>query len=226
MLLPSINAQHYFGGIHTAVQLYRAMLPQFDRSRIVLIDSAPESEALARFEDHRLLQSDLDDGSTPRQLVAFNDRYGKTLPVQAEDYWLATSWWTAYAAQRMAEWQRREFGREGVLAYMIQDFEPGFYPWSSQYAMALSTYRPHKDMAVFNTALLADHFRSTGLVYSRALEFEPTLNAGLRPLLELTGAAAAPRKKRIVVYGRPSTPRNGFELLCEGLRAWGWSDPH
>lgn len=224
LLLPSINVGHYFGGIHTAVQFYRSLCRHHDRSRIVLLDAAPDAEAVRRFGDHELVPSDEASGA-PRQLVAFNDRYGRTLPVRSGDTWVCTGWWTAYAAQRMAGWQREQFGAEGRIAYLIQDFEPGFYAWSSRSAMASSTYRPDRDLAVFNTGLLAEYFDRSGLRYRDRWVFEPTLNAGLRDALKATRSSASPRRRRIVVYARPSTPRNAFELLCEGLRAWGWSDP-
>jgi hypothetical protein len=224
LLLPSINARHYFGGIHTAVQIYRAMATHFPAQRIVLMDSAPDEESLARFPDHQSVSCDAESMET-RQIVDYSDRYGRTLPVGPNDIWLVTAWWTAYAGQRMAAWQRQQFGNAGDLAYLIQDFEPGFYPWSSQHALALGTYRPDEDLAIFNTGLLADFFFASGMAYRRRFVFEPTLNDDLRDRLEAVRRISdTPRARRIVVYARPSTPRNAFEMLCEGLRMWGWSD--
>ncbi|MEO7066643.1 MAG: hypothetical protein ABI114_07025 [Rhodanobacter sp.] len=225
LLLPSINARHYFGGIHTAVQLYRALAEHFPATRIILVDSAPDDAALQRFSDHTLVGSD-SDSTAAHQVVPFNDRYGRTIPVSADDCWLTTAWWTTYSAQRLAAWQQEQFGEAGRLINLIQDFEPGFYPWSSQSALALGTYRPDQDVAVFNTRLLADYFELQGLAYQRQFVFEPTLNDGLRNMLEQLRANSPPRQRRMVVYARPSTPRNAFELLCEALRTWGWSDPN
>jgi hypothetical protein len=224
LLLPSINARHYFGGIHTAVQLYRALAGYFPATRIILVDSAPDEAALQRFSDHTMVSCDADSAAT-HQIVSFNDRYGRTIPVSADDCWLTTAWWTTYSAQRLAAWQQQQFGAAGRLINLIQDFEPGFYPWSSHSALALGTYRPDQDVGVFNTSLLADYFELQGLAYQRRFVFEPTLNDGLRQALLQARATTQPRQKRIVVYARPSTPRNAFELLCEALRAWGWSSP-
>lgn len=224
LLLPSINARHYFGGIHTAVQLYRALEKYFPATRIVLVDKAPDTAALERFGDHALVDCSVD-SSESHQIVPFNDRYGRTLPVGAGDRWLSTAWWTTYSAQRLVAWQQQQFGRSGRLINLIQDFEPCFYPWSSQSALALGTYCPDQDVAVFNTRLLADYFEMQGLAYQRRFVFEPTLNDGLRQALAYVRASPQPRQRRMVVYARPSTPRNAFELLCEALRAWGWSDP-
>ena len=224
LLLPSINARHYFGGIHTAVQLYRALGKHFQATRIVLVDSAPDIAALERLSDHTLVDCSAD-STEKHQIIAFNDRYGRTVPVGADDCWLTTAWWTTYSAQRLAAWQQQQFGTAGRLINLIQDFEPGFYPWSSQSALALGTYRPDQDVAVFNTRLLADYFELQGLAYKHHFVFEPTLNDGLRQPLADVRANPQPRQRRMVVYARPSTPRNAFELLCEALRAWGWSDP-
>jgi len=223
LLLPSINARHYFGGIHTAVQLYRALAKHFPASRIILMDSGPDDAALSQFGDHAMVNCDAD-STAAHQIVPFNDRYGRTISVGAADCWLTTAWWTTYSAQRLAAWQQQHFGTAGRLINLIQDFEPGFYPWSSQFALALGTYRPEQDIGVFNTRLLADYFELQGLAYQRRFVFEPTLNEGLRHALEQLRANSPPRRRRMVVYARPSTPRNAFELLCEGLRTWGWSD--
>lgn len=223
LVLPSINKQHYFGGIHTAVLIYRELCRHFPASRIVLVDSSPDDEALSRFSDHILVPAD-QTSSAMRQIVPFSDRYQKTLPVAGEDIWVATAWWTAYAAQRMSQWQGQNGGVDHPMVYLIQDFEPGFYPWSSQYALALSTYRCDRDIAVFNTGLLADFFEQHDLRYAQRSVFEPVLHEGLRPALQRVRNAPAARDRRIVVYARPGTPRNAFELICEGLRLWGWKD--
>lgn len=224
LVLPSINKQHYFGGIHTAVLIYRELCLHFPASRIILVDSTPDEEALARFGDHELVGSD-STSLAMRQIVPFNNRYQKTLAVALDDVWVATAWWTAYAAQRLSRWQADNGGRDLPLVYLIQDFEPGFYAWSSQYALAMSTYRPEKDIGVFNTKLLADFFTEKKLDYPRRAVFEPVLHDGLRPALAALSSSSSPRLRRIVIYARPGTPRNGFELICEGLRKWGWTDP-
>lgn len=220
LLLPSINPEHYFGGADTAVKLYRELLERFARSRIILLDSHPREEALRRFPDHVAVDCGDDAATAPRQIVAFNQRYSRTVPVGSGDRWMATAWWTAYAAQRAADWQQEQGWRRTPLLYFIQDFEPGFYPWSSQSAVALSTYRPQSDLGVFNTSLLRDYFVGQGISYRSQAVIEPGLNASLRPVQ----IPAAPRERTMLVYARPSVPRNALPLICEGLRTWGWKD--
>lgn len=220
LLLPSINPEHYFGGAHTAMQLYRSLLDRFPRSRIILLDSHPRAEALARFPDHVAVDCAADDASAPRQIVAFNQRYGHSIPAGAGDRWMATAWWTAFAGQSAAAWQQAQGWDLRPLLYLIQDYEPGFYPWSSQSAVAASTYRPDTDFAIFNTTLLRDYFVGQGIAYAAHTLLEPTLNDALRPA-ELLGER---RDRVILVYARPSVPRNALPLICEGLREWGWKD--
>jgi hypothetical protein len=51
--------------------------------------------------------------------------------------------------------------RRNWFLYLVQDFEPGFYAWSSNYALALETYAmPHR--AMINETLLADFLRVQG----------------------------------------------------------------
>lgn len=220
LIVPSINQAHYFGGIHTAVQFYSELCAYFPRSRVILSDVAPEDGAIARLPGHVLGRADLP-ASAAREVVAYSDRYQKELAVESGDFWVATAWWTAYGAQRLQAWQAAHYGIQGDLLYLVQDFEPGFYPWSSNHVAALSTYRPQQDFAIFNTGLLAEYFDQQGLAFRRRAVFEPTLNQGLRGHLQLAASGAA-RERRIVIYGRPSTPRNGFELICEALRIWRW----
>lgn len=223
LIVPSINQAHYFGGIHTAVQIYNALCRHFPRSRVIVSDVAPEEGAASRLPGHVRVPADAASAHA-RELAAYSDRYQKSVAVETGDVWLATAWWTAYAAQRVQAWQASTYGTAGDLLYLVQDFEPGFYPWSSQHVAALSTYRPAQDLAIFNTGLLARYFDSQGLAFKRSVVFEPRLNQGLRPVLP-QAASDTPRARRIVIYGRPSTPRNGFELICEGLRLWRWRFP-
>lgn len=223
LIVPSINQAHYFGGIHTAVQFYMELCAHFPRSRVILCDVPPEEGATGRLPGHAHARAD-QPATTAREVVAYSDRYQKELAVEPGDLWLTTAWWTAYAAQRLQAWQAEHCGAQGDLVYLIQDFEPGFYPWSSHHVSALSTYRPQQDLAIFNTGLLAEYFDRQGLSFQRRAAFEPTLNQGLRPGLTKAATGGA-RERRIVIYGRPSTPRNAFELVCEALRLWRWRFP-
>jgi beta-1,2-rhamnosyltransferase WsaF-like protein len=70
---------------------------------------------------------------------------------------------------------------------------------------------------VFNSSQLHTYFRAQGHAFEREYVFEPRLSAALKPFID---AGPVAKDKRILVYGRPSIPRNCFPAIIQGLRAW------
>ncbi len=222
LLLPNLNPGRAFGGARTALDLFDALAAPFPRRRIVTF--TPLSEAgLAGLPGFRHVEPD-EDGADDRQVVALPRGEAATLAVGPQDVFLATFWTTAELAIRIARWQAAEFTQPiRSFAYLIQDFEPGFYAWSAQSQLARGTYAGQvPTIAVFNTSLLRDYFEGEGIRFAAEFTFEPRLAAALRPFLD---EPPRERRRRVVVYGRPETPRNAFPLIIDGLRAWAASDP-
>lgn len=117
-------------------------------------------------------------------------------------------------------WQAVQYSiPEHSFIYFIQDFEPGFYPWSSKYVMAESTYQSSlSKIAIFNSSLLMKYMEQKGYAFPCSYCFEPTLNKSLAAHLQQN--AHFIKEKQILIYGRPSTPRNAFELIVMALRKW------
>ena len=222
LLVPSIRSDVVFGGVQTALELFEAVGSLSARRRIVTL--GPLDAAIAgRLPDYHVSRGD-EDPDEPRMLVSIGDE-DATLAVGPGDVFIATFWSTAELALRIGPWQVETFGASpGRLGYVIQDYEPGFYPWSTNYLLALATYRPAiPTVAIFNTALLRDYFRDSGLSFAHEFAFEPRLPGALRAAL--ARRPEGPRHRRIVLYGRPRTPRNAFPLLVEALRAWRAREP-
>ncbi|GLI09880.1 hypothetical protein YDYSG_59130 [Paenibacillus tyrfis] len=224
LIVPSINQEHVFGGISTAIHFFNLLSGHFKNQRIILTDSSPGPEDIARYSEYEFVLPEVDSLST-KQIVAFNDRYNKTVPIGKDDLFIATSWWTAYIAQKLISWQTDTYSVEpNKMVYFIQDYEPGFYQWSSQYVLADSTYKYNgPQIAVFNTALLQDFFHLNGYTFTEQYSFEPKINHSLKPFLKQVGDIA--KKKQILIYGRPSVARNAFNLIIEALRVWVWKQP-
>jgi hypothetical protein len=222
LLLPTLNPGRTFGGGRTALALFDALGDSFPRRRIVTF-TAESDAALAGLPGFRLVQFG-GDAPDDRQVVAIPRGGEPTLAVGPEDVILATFWTTAELAIRIARWQAAEFRRPiRPFAYLIQDFEPGFYPFSAQSELARGTYAGEvPTIAVINTSLLRDHLAGEGIRFAGEFTFEPRLSALLRPFIDEPPRA---RQRRIVVYGRPETPRNAYPLIVEGLRAWAATDP-
>ena len=154
------------------------------------------------------------------QIVPMADRYGKTIPVSSGDIFVATGWWTAHVISDVYRWQKTTYHTENPLIYMIQDYEPGFYPWSSRYMLADSTYRLEiPTYAVFNSTLLKDHFEKNGYQFAKSWTFDPVLNGKIKQFLPEEGTVIE-KKKQILVYGRPSVERNAFSLIVYALKEW------
>jgi O-antigen biosynthesis protein len=215
LLLPTLNPGRTFGGTRTALDLFDVVASLFPRRRIVTF-TAVSKAALAGLPGY--------ERTGDRQVVALPRGEDAALPVGPDDVFLATFWTTAELAVRIAKWQGAEFNQPiRSFGYLVQDFEPGFYPWSAQWALARQTYAGDvPTIAVVNTSLLRDHLAGEGIGFAGEFTFEPRLAAALRPYLD---QPPRERTRRIVVYGRPETPRNAFPLIVDGLREWARTDP-
>lgn len=120
------------------------------------------------------------------------------------DYGIATLWTTAYilaATDRCA-----------CKFYMIQDYEPYFYPAGSTYAQSELTYF-FGFYAIANTQSLADIY--THQYGGKAVCLVPAIDTSIfYPDAELDHVLPF----RIFYYARPATPRNCFEIACAAFK--------
>ncbi len=120
------------------------------------------------------------------------------------DYSVASLWTTAYVLLGVKN--------SGYKFYMIQDFEPAFYPAGSTYAQAELTYR-FGFYGIANTKSLKE-------IYERdyggcAVELKPTIDKSIfYPSAEKIDSSI----KKLFYYARPGTPRNGFEVAAAALK--------
>jgi hypothetical protein len=221
LVIPSLARRHLFGGISTALNFAEALQGQCPDLRLVLTEQhAFHPTDNPDYADWPTAPADGEDQGG-RRIVAVGDRLGTCLPVGPGDRFIATAWWTAFAVRRIQQWQMQHYQWPQIprALYLIQDFEPGFYPWSARYALAESTYHDNARMiAVFNSSCLKNYFDEEGYRFERSYTFEPVLNTSLRKYLQ--HHRRAPKERRILVYGRPSVERNAFELIVMGLREW------
>lgn len=226
LLVPALSVKHVFGGIATALDIFQAMAAGIANVRIILTDeSSFHSSDNPAFSDWKI--GGLDDDDKPgRWIIPAGDRYGKTLCISAGDRFVASAWWTAVIIRHIRAWQGDVFSMSSPnrYVYLIQDYEPGFYPWSARYALAQSTYLESEGViALFNTSILRSFFADEGYKFEHDFVFEPHINIKLAGFLDQVTPEI--KEKRILVYGRPGVARNAFELLVMGLREWVEKDP-
>lgn len=225
LLVPSISREHVYGGITTAIDYFNRIAEAGGfQKRIIIINAEPRDQDIKNnFSAYQLVGCE-EDSLADRQILPC--KKGKlSIPVGREDYFFATAWWTAYCAQKVVDWQSANYqNREKTMLYLIQDYEPGFYPWSSEYLLAESTYKyPGPQIALFNTKLLKEFFNQNGYQFQHEFYFEPVINEKILKYkhdLDLSN-----KTKQIVIYGRPSAPRNAFALILESLKVWSKLQP-
>jgi O-antigen biosynthesis protein len=217
LVIPTLDVAAAFGGVRTAIDLFRAVATDGTPSRIISLESI-DPAGVEAFPGARLVTPD-EDVPDPVQVVAIKAQDHASLPVGPRDVFIATYWTTADLVIRIRQWQQANYGAVPPrFVYLIQDFEPGFYPWSAQHLLARATYdQPGSTIAVFNTSLLRDYVHDQGIRFAGEFAFEPRLAPALRLVRDRAPVA---RDLRIVAYGRPRTPRNAFPLIVDGLRSW------
>jgi len=220
LLLPGLSIKHVFGGISTALSFFETLGKRFENLRIIITDEIDfDLENNPNYAHWDLCS--LEDDKPGFTIVPAGDRQNRTLAVGENDRFIATIWWSAILASHIQEWQFVNYRKKQKekFVYLIQDFEPGFYPWSSRYALAESTYHDaSQNIAVFNSSLLKSFFDAEQYSFFDSFVFEPTLHPKLRNELRLKHAV--PREKRVLIYGRPGTDRNAFQIIVMALRLW------
>lgn len=126
----------------------------------------------------------------------------ETIP--PSDYSVATLWTTAYVLLKVRN--------TGYKFYMIQDYEPLFYPAGSTFAQAELSYR-FGFYGIANTRSLCDIYaREYG---GRAVVLTPSIDPSIfYPGPELSTDSLL----KLFYYARPGIPRNCFELAAAALR--------
>jgi hypothetical protein len=221
LLVPAVSQKHVFGGIETSLQVFELIRQHFGSVRIVVTDeSVPEPKSGAYYSAWPIVTL-RQEAPNENHIVVAGDRWNQTLELHANDYFMVTAWWTAHAALDILDWQRQQYPQiqSRRLLYFIQDFEPGFYPWSSRYVLAQATYNPsQKIIAVINSSWLQTFLHDQGHFFFREYVHQPSLH----PVLALARNRRTffRKERQLLVYGRPGTDRNAFPIVVAALRLW------
>lgn len=217
LVLQAFEPGQFFAGIRTAVLAGARLADELRRGlRVVVVTPARggSDHAAARAALAELVRAeglpDVADGlslSTPAQ----RDAGGHT----SQDVWLATYWTTAHALAAQARAGRVDPDR---VVYLVQDYEPGFYPWGPEHAQALATYdagfRP-----LVNSASLARYLGDQTSARPAAV-FAPALDPAPLHAAAERWRPAPEGEVRVLFYARPGKPRNMYEAGLAALRLW------
>ena len=117
---------------------------------------------------------------------------------------VATAWQTAYWVSKYKDALHR--------LYFVQDFEPAFYPYGSDYAFAENTYR------LGLTGITAGSWLAAKLSTDYGMKTFPYSFACDTELYKKTINGDGNVAKQIFFYARPVTPRRCFEIGLVALK--------
>ena len=218
LLVSTVDAKYLFAGNLSVFNLALRLNASGYATRLVIVDDrdCDLEELSRRMESHDGLRELFKKIET-----AYVSDRSIPLEVSLQDAFIATSWWTAHIAHHAA----RELGRSRFI-YLIQDYEPLFYPGGSFYALAEQALTfPHD--ALFSTDMLRDYFREQRLgVYANdgaeARAPSPVIFQNAVKHFEVSENRMRERKRRrLLFYARPEATyfaRNMFELGVLALR--------
>jgi GT2 family glycosyltransferase/glycosyltransferase involved in cell wall biosynthesis len=156
--LPEIDLP-YFGGINTALRIADHLRrEQGVRNRFVIL--GPEREAHTRAAIAAAFE-----GLADSELHFYNGQPEQIAAIPPADAAIATLWLTAVHVAQAPTAGRR--------FYLVQDYEPGFYPASTMFALAEETYRLGL-YGICNTAAMhrmyRDEYGGTGIAFAPAVD--------------------------------------------------------
>ena len=221
LLVPTVNKREIYAGVDTALRVFLELGAQLPgvRLRIIATDAPLLDDVSERLQGfgRQVLGSEFSDDHT---IVDATNRLHARLEITPADVFVATAWWTAHLAFKIIDVQKLWFDCGSPLLYLIQDYEPGFYGWSSRASLAEATYHhPDETIALINSAELHEYFAERyAFLHTHCLEFRMNerLAAALKP---------ARREPIILYYARPSAARNCFEMGLEAIRLWQAANP-
>lgn len=214
VLIPGMSMRHMSGGPNTAINLAYRLAAEGIPVRFISTDAPMEKNQDILWKHFASLT-----GITERlanvEICCASDR-SKPLAIGENDVFFGTAWWTVQMIKYALPLTKPQ-----KFIYLIQEFEPGLYEFSSRYALALETYYMNF-FGIINEQFLADYlceykigrFADPAFINSSAI-FEPALDARkFHPALRKP--ALSPR--RLLFYARPNAPRNLFELGLYALQ--------
>ncbi|WP_419926515.1 glycosyltransferase [Candidatus Poriferisocius sp.] len=193
----------FYGGIHTVFRLADHLAAHHGVENRFMVMAGPVDH------DERWYRSGISAAfaSLADSPIAYHDSFafdpGEVPPADAA---IATMWTTAYFAARTPGQVRR--------FYLIQDFEPMFYPAGTLYALAEHSYRLGL-YGLCNTGHLADMYQDGYDGVAR--HFWPAVDGSVfhaRGRIE----PDPDRPVTVFIYARPGHLRNCWELAARAVR--------
>ncbi|MEP3295045.1 glycosyl transferase family 1 [Tateyamaria sp.] len=213
ILVPTLNPTEVFAGIVTAVDIGLGLATLGYNVRFIATDLPISSAVASRGFLLQRLSGDARATGAGDRVSLHCGIQQDTVPAHSGDLFLATAWWSAHIAHELISDNNLD---QEQFYYLIQDFEPNFYPWGSEFADASASYELNF-VPIFNTTLLRDYFalQGYGFAANDALAFHPAIDIDSYATNTRPGKSEGPR--RLALYGRPEVARNMYPSAIEAL---------
>lgn len=188
----------YYGGAMTILRIAAHMRKHMGiRPRFLVCGSIDCANAKRKYVEAFPTLADCDVWQIDSQALI------DTLPFA--DFSFATLWTTAYVLQKISN--------TGLKFYLVQDYEPLFYPAGSTSAQAALTYH-FGFHGIANTQSIREEIEGHGM---QAIHLTPQVDP---EIFHNRGVDLRNENRpiKLFFYGRPGHPRNAFELASIGLR--------
>lgn len=197
LVLPSFYKSEVFGGISTAINFFLKLSKGLDVDCRIIISGKQKYNSKLTYKVKGFIHKN-------NLIFVAEDR---NVDVRCSDVFICTSWITAYYFYPVIKWQSGNYHTQNRLIYLIQDYEPGFYSWSSEYVLAESTYRHSEStIAVFNSQELYEYFENHKYEFKLKCFFRPSLNETLKKILLDNQKVRLNRKKNTNLCSPSSRP--------------------
>lgn len=206
LLIPSLVSRGFYGGAATAL-IFAARFALYKKLplRIVQTNEPGDNSGLKEFFQTNDIGIDLQSVEIIDVSARRFNVYGY-LDLHPKDIFIATAWWDARLIEQLPLLQK--------FIYLIQDYEPIFYPNGDYSVLAENTYHSQKFIPVCNTELMYEFMSEMGYSYiqEHGLWFEPAVSRVHSGLTQQNTG-----KQKIFLYGRPNVERNLFHLSLAAL---------
>ena len=183
LLVMTIEKEAMFGGITTAIKIFKACCENMGEkveARIITLHT-PQNYKHDLTAGFTLDNEKADHGIFVAEIDGRN-----VLPVRENDFFFSSFWVTALLEDKIYSQQKKFFPNIDIpYFYLAQDYEPGFYAWSSNFIEADASYfTKQKIVAIINSKELNDYFFDViKYQFYDSVYFVPRLNGKLREYL-------------------------------------------
>lgn len=209
VVIDSLEKKNVFGGVATSM-IFASLLAKKLKCTLRVISRRTESQPKVLLDFLKLIKID-----APEQLefYADNEINASFLEVSEQDIFIATSWWSVKAIEKV--------NLRAKFYYLLQEVETLFYSNNDEHFLCETTLTHDRIHYILNSKVLREYYQSHGYdsLIKNSHAFEPAFP---QRIYRRTDLDFKPKEKyQLFFYARPKHDRNlfltGLTLLDQAL---------